>query len=136
MPNPVGRPKKTIADLPKGWQKKMLEAANEGKSELSIRVSVLGNIAHDTWERLIAEEPEFSETVKHCRGLIQNWWEELGRQGATTEVPVNPTMWIFNMKNRFDWCDKTDIGVTNRTELLRTVRRLDGSEPELIEHAD
>ena len=106
---PAGRPKITLDDLPSNWKEDMLSAATEGKSELNLRISILNRLAHDTWERLIKEEPEFSDTVKECRALIENWWHELGRKGACGQDSINPTVWIFNMKNRFNWRDKQDI---------------------------
>ncbi len=105
----VGRPKIQISDLPEGWKENMLLAAKQGKSQLSIRINCLDGICHETWERLIKEEPEFTETVKKCNDYIQDWWEEVGREGAIGANAINPTTWIFNMKNRFDWRDKRDI---------------------------
>jgi len=105
----VGRPKITLEDFPEGWQQSMEDYAKEGKSELSIRINVLNGICHETWERLIKEDETFSETVKRCRALTQDWWEEVGRKGAVGEQDINPTTWIFNMKNRFGWADKRQL---------------------------
>lgn len=109
-----GRPKVMLSDLPKGWKESMLELASEGASELEIRITALDGICHETWERLINENKEFSETVKRCRGLCQVWWEKVGRNGAAGAGEINPTTWIFNMKNRFDWRDKRDVEQTHK----------------------
>lgn len=106
--NKGGRPKITLDKLPKGWKENMLALAAEGGSELECRVSCLDNISHETWERLIKEEPEFSETVKRCRALCEQWWLRLGREGSAGKQDIQPTTWIFNMKNRFGWTDRTD----------------------------
>jgi len=46
--------------------------------------------------------------IKKGELLSQAWWEKLGRQGASMEKEIQPTAWIFNMKNRFNWCDKQE----------------------------
>lgn len=104
-----GRPKKQLDDLPKGWKEKMLSLASEGASHVEIQVEALGCISNDLWYRLIDEEPEFSETVKRCDKLCESWWAKLGRQGANGSADINPTTWIFNMKNRFGWRDKQEL---------------------------
>lgn len=103
---PVGRPKKTLDDLPEGWKDKMLEIGMDGGSEIEMRV-MLG-IAEGLWYRLKKEEPEFSQAVKRSKDLCQLWWERHGRKMATGEKEGNPTVWIFNMKNRFKWTDRVE----------------------------
>jgi len=104
----AGRPKKKLSDLPQGWQSKMEELASEGASDVELRISALDGISDDLWYRFIEEEEEFSRTVKRCHGLCQVWWEKVGRTGAVGG-DINPTTWIFNMKNRFNWRDKKDV---------------------------
>ncbi|WP_150524017.1 hypothetical protein [Roseibium sediminis] len=42
------------------------------------------------------------------RGLL--FWEKLGQQGAQGKIDgFNSASWIFNMKNRAGWRDRTDI---------------------------
>lgn len=106
---PAGRPKKTLDDLPKDWKAKMIELAGEGASDVELKVTALGGISNDLWYRLIDEEPEFSETVKQCTLLCETWWARLGREGAASKTDINPTVWIFNMKNRFGWKDKQEL---------------------------
>jgi len=56
-------------------------------------------------------QADFCDTVTFGEQLCQAWWEKLGRTGTQTDSEgknkVNPTMYIFNMKNRFkdDWKD-------------------------------
>jgi len=52
--------------------------------------------------------PEFAAAYEEGKGASEAWWTKLGRAGATGKVGIQPTVWIFNMKNRFDWRDKTD----------------------------
>lgn len=110
--NPVGAPKKTLENaLPEGWKEKMMQCAKDGASQLEVRVEILG-ISTDLWYRFISEEPEFSETVKICSDLCQSYWERLGRQLSGGDKEGSAATWIFNMKNRFGWKDKSEI--TNR----------------------
>ena len=49
------------------------------------------------WEKA---HPEFSEAKKTALPHSMVWWEKKGMSGD-----INPTIWIFNMKNRFGWRD-------------------------------
>lgn len=75
--------------------------------------SYLGGICHETWERLLAEEPLFSETIKEARTYCQEWWEDVAQNNLMTEKgeSFNATTWIFNMKNRFNWRDKSEQNI-------------------------
>ena len=72
------------------------------------------------WE---GQHPEFLEAKK--RGEAQSFvhWEDLGLEMAEGKVDGNPTIWIFNMKNRFGWKDKQEIEqqVQGHTEVTHTV---------------
>ena len=104
------RPKKTLDDLPSGWREAMLNLAKDGASDVELRVE-LGCISDDLWYRLIAEEPEFSRTVKECKLLCQCWWERFGRTHLIAEKgeSVNANIYTFNMSNRFGWASKQDV---------------------------
>ena len=104
-----GRPKKTLADLPGGWAEATLELAAEGGSDVEIRAQALGGISDDLWYRFIAEEPEFSRTIKKAHTLSKAWWMKLGRAGAAGKININAASWIFNMKNRFGWRDRKSL---------------------------
>ena len=89
------------------------------------------NIAKSTIYRWCEEG---NEELKDTLAKLQTNQElALINGGLTNEI--NPTITKLMMANH-GYHEKTDIDVNNRTELLRTVKRLDGSEPELIEHAD
>ena len=114
---PTGRPKITLNDLPPSWEEDMISLSKQGASELEIRINALNGLHHETWTRLINEEPMFSETVKICRANCQIWWEKLGRD-MSAGGDGNATPWIFNMKNRFNWRDRQDIVTEDRTPKL------------------
>ena len=106
MANPVGRPRTNIRDLPDGWENIMRGAAQEGASDVEVRC-LLG-IGESGWYTLIEDDEQFCRTVKECKALCQVWWERTGRK-MTMGADGNATVWIFNMKNRFGWKDKTEL---------------------------
>ncbi|MFH2232028.1 MAG: hypothetical protein ABII13_02560 [Patescibacteria group bacterium] len=108
--NPVGRPKIKLSDLPDGWEEKMLELGKNGASDVEIREEALGGLCHETWIRLIKEEPKFSETVKRTGQACHSWWLKNGRVNLENK-DFSPVLWYMNMKNRFGWKDKQDLNV-------------------------
>lgn len=103
-----GRPRDTVIDrLKEGWQTTMKDMARDGASDVELRAEL--GISDDLWYRWIDDEPEFARTVKACKQLCQVWWEKTGRKMAGGQAEGNATVWIFNMKNRFNWRDKQDV---------------------------
>lgn len=103
---PVGRPRTTVNDLPENWKQIMLDCGQEGGSAVEMRC-LLG-IAQTAWETLLEDSEEFRVTAKTAKDLCEVWWERRGRE-MTTGSEGNATVWIFNMKNRFNWRDKQEI---------------------------
>lgn len=82
-----------------------------------VEMSAEIGITRETFNQWRKDNHAFSDTVKQALALSQAWWERLGREGSAGTAPINPTTWIFNMKNRFkdDWRDKQEVeqsGVT------------------------
>ena len=106
----IGRPRFTIEDLSERfpqWDLMMREIAQEGGSEVSVRVKL--GIGTTAFETLIADSEVFRETIKECRDLCRHWWEETGRDLARGKIEGNAAVYIFNMKNRFGWRDKIEL---------------------------
>ena len=78
------------------------------------------DICFDTLNEWRKAKPEFSVSIKKAVALSQGWWEELGRKGAKNG-DINPTVWIFNMKNRFrdDWRDKQEVEQSGTISVVR-----------------
>lgn len=59
--------------------------------------------------------PEFSTAVKRGKAKCAAWWERKGREGASGDSPVNPTLVIFGLKNMApdDWRDKRELDHTS-----------------------
>jgi hypothetical protein len=107
----MARPKESIQDrISKGmikstWEEDCLALSKDGASDVELREEL--NISDDLWYRWIDEDEEFSRTIKRCHRLCQIWWERHGRKMASGQADGNATVWIFNMKNRFGWTDRT-----------------------------
>jgi hypothetical protein len=69
------------------------------------------NICKDTGYRWVKEYPEFSDAKKRGEAQGQIWWEREGKRGMNFGKDFNATVWVFSMKNRFDWSDKKDLNL-------------------------
>ena len=107
--NKVGRPRTTVDDLPDDWESIMINCGKRGGSEVEMRV-LLG-IGESAFYTLCNDSTQFQRTRKLSRDLCNVWWERRGRDMAIGK-DGNPTVWIFNMKNRFGWRDKQEIEQT------------------------
>lgn len=105
----MARPKDNLSRLPEGWKERVTELYKEGASDVEVRAEL--GLSNDLFYRWLDEEPEFSETIKSGRDISEAWWARVGRLGAVGAQEINPTTWIFNMKNRFNWRDRTESEV-------------------------
>lgn len=108
----------------------IIEAGREGKTVAEMAAEI--GITRETFNQWRKDKPEFSDAVKIGLDMAQGWWEGLGRKGAAGMSEINPTVFIFNMKNRFreDWRDKHDheySGTVNVTAVERTIVKADNS---------
>ncbi len=93
-----------------------------------------------TFRRYMAKYPQDFDTQKinEAERASRRFWEQLGIEGTrgkevkievkrkqngevrTTTQGFNATAWIFNMKNRFGWKDKIELGggTQNKTEII------------------
>lgn len=100
-PNLGGRPKKTLADLPKNWKKKLITLAKQGGCITEIKVYILNCISDDLFNRFEQEEPEFSRIISVAKRHSEAWWKKQGRENIkNTNFQTN--LYTVNMINRFD----------------------------------
>lgn len=118
QPNPVGRPRTTIEDLPKGWQDTMKQAAQGGASNVTLKV-LLG-IGHTAFETLLQDSEEFQNTVEACKMLAEHWHETVGRN-MMTGANGNAVAWKFAMQNQFGWKDKNQVSGDPEAPLQQNV---------------
>jgi hypothetical protein len=104
----MGRP----TDYRAEYCERVVELMSEGWSKAEVAAEMCRS--YQTFLNWQQAHPEFLEAVKLGEKASQAWWERLGREGAAGSKPVNPTLYIFNMKNRFrsEWNDKTEVAQT------------------------
>lgn len=55
---------------------------------------------------------EFLDSKRAGTELSRLWWERTGHAGmfmGGKDNPFNSTVWVFSMKNRFGWKDRTEV---------------------------
>jgi len=95
----------------------------QGFSKMALAAHL--GINEETLYAWIKRHPAFSKAIKD--GSLQSalWWERRGMEGMMGEIPgFNATTWIFNMKNRHGWADKTDVNHGGQTNNPVTVIQL------------
>lgn len=66
----------------------------------------------------VEKHPDFAEAYELGKEASQAWWLKLGRAGAAGKVPVQPSIWIFNMKNRLGWKDRVETSSDEQPQPL------------------
>lgn len=106
----MARPKKTLTDLPKGWEKTIEKMMSEGAGRDEVTAEL--GISNDLFTRFFKEEKEFSEAIKRGVEKCYAWWLKQGRVNLQNRQ-FNYVGWYMNMKNRFQWRDKIDTDITS-----------------------
>jgi transposase len=105
----VGRPTKYNPEMCK--EIIALGESGASKTEMAEGIGVL----IETLNAWAIKHVEFSIALKTARQKSQVWWETIGRLAASTpDSKINPTHYIFQMKNRFreDWNDTRETRIT------------------------
>ena len=134
---PAGRPKAKL-DLPRGWQKKLIDHYKEGGSDVGAMLLISnwrGKFSRRLFYRWLDDEQEFRDTINEGRAYSEIYWEKIGI-GITASGKGNAATWIFNMKNRFKWRDRTEVEVDDKREPAREELearlRAHGVDPETV----
>lgn len=109
--NPVGRPKEYTEE----WVEEQIPLIPEMfvNGESLAEVCATLGMCKETFYTLTKKYPQFLDAYKRGKQLSEAWWTKLGREGASGVEEIQPTTWIFNMKNRFGWVDKVESINTN-----------------------
>jgi hypothetical protein len=82
---------------------------------------------------------KFAAAVTLGRELSEAWWMRYGRLAMMQKVAsAPPSWWIFNMKNRFGWRDRVEVGGSEDRPLniVKKVYHFDGVAPAETDAAD
>lgn len=133
-PYKTGRPPTTLEDLPKDWQKIMLDSAKEGGGATSYMSKL--EIGKSALETLLTNHEQFRDTYMTCQILAQEWYESKGREMITGKQG-NATVWSLNMTNRYNWRSSRQEHVGDKdAPLAHTTKKTDLTEQELIEELE
>lgn len=126
--NPVGRPKISIDEFPKNWKEEAIRMGQEGMLDIDLKVYL--NISNDTFTRMMAEEPEFSEAVSMMRSHSHAWWARLPRQafGSGTSKQMNSNLYALVMRNKFkdEWNhQESKIDITTQGEKIDSNKKIE-----------
>lgn len=99
---PVGRPSSYKPE----YCESLIDKMASGFSFEAFAGSV--NVSKETAYNWCDKHPEFLYAKKIGFALCQLWWETEGHKGLRDKT-FNSAIWIFNMKNRFNWRDKHEV---------------------------
>jgi hypothetical protein len=105
-PRKIGRPPKTLRNLPKGWQDHILDEMAQGASLEEIKADF--SISDAVYYRFMKEYDVFAEFIARGKQLSKAWWLKTGRQQMFNKE-FSFTGWYMNMKNRFGWTDRQEV---------------------------
>lgn len=118
--NPVGRPHKTLKDLPTNWQLTCREMGQEGHFDVDLRVKL--GITKETFYSLLENEPEFYEAVQEFREMSHTWWSSIPRKGFKNgeSKNLNSNLYSLIMRNRFkdEWNAEKKVDITTGGDKL------------------
>jgi hypothetical protein len=91
------------------WRKLLLGLYDQGAADPEVMRAL--SLSPRSWELLIdSEDTEFGSMVEFGQLLSQAWWLTQGRINLTTRN-FNTSLYSFQMKNRFEWTDKTEQSI-------------------------
>ena len=102
-PKSLGRPETYNKEWADSVADKIPKLMSNGESIAEV-ADKLG-ISKETFYKCKGISSQFSDAVKRGLTKSESWWMQLGRRGAMCDVEINPTTWIFNVKNRFGMRD-------------------------------
>lgn len=124
---PVGRPKKTLNDLPLGWETKLIEMGQEGM--LDIDAIVYLGISKETFYEFLDEYPIFTDTVSRMRNASHTWWASIPRKGFKDgkSKEVNSNLWALVMRNKFkdEWNAEKKVDITTGGDKIDSNKKIE-----------
>lgn len=90
----------------KDWARELINFYSEGYSDAEVASEM--KITVKEYYRQIEENPVFAKLVEFGRTLSLAWWEGQARKNLNNKQ-FNTPLWVFNMKNKYGWVDKTEV---------------------------
>jgi len=80
------------------------------------------SVSRDTIYEWRDKHPSFSDSINIGLSKSLLFWEKLGTGGTVGKLKgFNCSSWIFSMKNRFKWTDRTETNVNGNLNVAPTV---------------
>jgi hypothetical protein len=125
--NPVGRPKKTLNDLPEGWETKLIEMGSEGMFDIDAMVYL--GIRSELFYKWVNENQIFSNTINEMRQLSHTWWASIPRKGFKDgkSKDLNSNLWSLIMRNKFkdQWNVEKKVDITSGGEKIDSPKKIE-----------
>ncbi|MEE8234088.1 MAG: hypothetical protein V3R41_05360, partial [Gammaproteobacteria bacterium] len=109
----------------------LIEHMSKGLSFESF--AAITDTCRDTIYEWVKVHKEFSDAKRGAFAKSQLFWEEIGIEGlfnGKNKKSLNSAVWIFNMKNRFNWTDKQELDLGEETQkMFQLAYKLDKDKP-------
>jgi hypothetical protein len=108
----------------------IIESMSKGTSVTAFAAEI--GVVKDTLYEWAKVYPDFSDSMKQAMQICEKWWEARGMKGMTEgSQKFNANIWMFFMKNRFKWSDRTEttqvveISEKDLDEVKEAIKRLE-----------
>lgn len=87
------------------WATQILDMYSEGNFDVEVAAKL--NVPVKELYRQMDSNAGFKRLVEHGRTLCEAFWVNQARRNLNNKT-FNATTWMFVMKNKFNWADKTE----------------------------
>lgn len=125
---PIGRPRLTLDEFPKGWKEELARMGSEGMLDIDAKVYL--HISNETFSRLLEREPDFLEAVSVMRSLSHAWWARLPRESfaSGTSKQMNSQLYSLVMRNKFkdEWNNaESKVDITTQGDKIDSNKKIE-----------
>lgn len=125
---PVGRPKKTLNDLPTNWKLIVEDLGKRGRFDMDAKLAL--GLSNDTFDRFLEDEPEFLEAISLMRQYSESWWTSISiksfEQG--TSKNINSNLYALMLRNAFkkNWNEaQTKVDITTGGDKIDSNKKIE-----------
>lgn len=117
-----------LSDTAPQWHKDLVDLYECGGSDSE--ACVVLEITQAKFDALVVENEDFAGIIEMCRTLSNAFWDSQGRKNLKNKE-FNTPLWIFNMKNRRGWAEKSEV----RDDKLARDMNLDELRAQILKKA-